>query len=121
MKTILIVDDDELNQELYAGLAKSWGYQVIISDDGRDALDKYKELSPDLLITDIYMRNNGIELMTKVKDIDPELPIITISGGIGIDDGEEVLLLSEQMGAVYSMKKPVEADKLEAIVRSILD
>lgn len=77
MKTVLLVDDDESIQLLYREELKEAGFKVISVYDGSEALDRFKEVSPDLTILDIQMPGlNGIEVLRQIKMLDPATPVI---------------------------------------------
>ena len=77
MKTILLVDDDESIQLLYREELKEAGYEVISVYDGSEALDRFNEVSPDLIILDIQMPGlNGIDVLRQIKMVDPATPVI---------------------------------------------
>jgi len=77
MKKILLVDDEESIHLLYREEFEEEGYEVHSSLGGTDALEKYKIISPDLVILDINMPDmNGIEVLRQMKEINPKLPVI---------------------------------------------
>ncbi len=77
MKTILLVDDDESIQLLYREEFNEAGYQVVSVYNGNEALDKFKEVNPDLVILDIQMPGlNGIEVLRQIKMVNAAVPVI---------------------------------------------
>jgi len=77
MKTILLVDDDESIQLLYQEEFKEAGYKVVSVYNGSEALDKFKEVAPDLVILDIQMPGlNGIEVLRQIKMMNSAMPVI---------------------------------------------
>ncbi len=80
MKKILLVDDEESIQLLYHEEFEEEGYEVIAALNGEEALTKYKENAPDLVILDIQMPGmNGIEVLRQMKMIDSTVPVILSS------------------------------------------
>ncbi len=80
MKKILLVDDEESIQLLYHEEFEEEGYEVIAALSGEEALTKYKENVPDLVILDIQMPGmNGIEVLRQMKMIDSTVPVILSS------------------------------------------
>lgn len=80
MKKILLVDDEESIQLLYHEEFQDEGYEVISALNGEEALEKYKESPPDLVILDIQMPGmNGIEVLRQMKMMNPEIPVILSS------------------------------------------
>jgi len=79
-KRILLVDDEEGIQLLYRGEFEDEGYQVVSAMNGEEALRKFSENVPDLVILDINMPGmNGIEVLRQMKESKPELPVILCS------------------------------------------
>ncbi len=82
-ETILLAEDDSSVRTLAATLLESLGYKMISAENGNDALDQYKEADGriDLLITDVIMPGlGGNELVTRVRAIEPALPVLFVSG-----------------------------------------
>jgi len=80
MKKILLIDDDESIHLLYREELEEEGYKVHSALTGKDALQKLKVVSPDLVILDINMhRMNGIEVLRQIKEINPKTPVILSS------------------------------------------
>lgn len=81
MKKILLVDDDEKYRYLIEELLISEGYQITSVGDPVIALDKFKETSYDLVISDLIMGVvDGLQLVSLIKRIDDEVPIIILTG-----------------------------------------
>ena len=111
MATILLIEDDrELRQGLRDGLA-AVGHLVVEAADGVDGLARFAARRPDLVITDIVMRDKeGIEvLLTIRKEADP-VPVIVISGR------PEYLAMSRKLGAAHALVKPFRLPELLACV-----
>jgi len=80
MKTILLVDDDESIQLLYREEFTEAGFNVESAFNGDEALAKFKEVDPDLVILDIQMPGlNGIEVLRQIKMMNAEIPVILSS------------------------------------------
>jgi len=79
-KRILLVDDEHGIQLLYRGEFEDDGYEIISAYNGKEALTKFKEEAPDLVILDINMPGmNGIEVLAQMKEMNPQLPVILCS------------------------------------------
>lgn len=77
MKKILLVDDEQAIHLLYREELEEEGYEVHSALRGEDALEKFRQISPDLVILDINMPGmNGIEVLRQMKEIDSDLPVI---------------------------------------------
>lgn len=117
---ILIVEDDDVAKMLLYGLLENLGYQILEASNGNEAINLYKEYKPDLVITDIIMPvKEGIETIKMLKQIDPEVKIIAISGG-GPNEAEEYLKVAKTVGAIYTIEKPIDKEDLIEKVSSLL-
>jgi DNA-binding response OmpR family regulator len=77
MKRILVVDDEEAIRLLYREELMEAGYQVELAANGDEAMRKVRAAPPDLLTVDIKMPGmDGIELVSRVREVHRDLPII---------------------------------------------
>ena len=77
MKTLLIVDDDKNLRLLYQDEFSEAGYEVVLAEDGKDALEKFEGINPDAVIMDIRMpRMDGVEALGKMVRKARDIPII---------------------------------------------
>jgi DNA-binding response OmpR family regulator len=112
---ILVAEDDELMLKMLEFRLKKDGHEVIVTHDGREALDKIDELMPDLVITDIMMPYlSGLEIIGAVKMRYPgTMPVIIISGM-----GQEAVVLEAfQLGADDFITKPFSPNELSVRVK----
>ncbi|MBI5903601.1 MAG: response regulator, partial [Deltaproteobacteria bacterium] len=78
---ILITDDDSALRELLAEAAGGWGYSASIARDGEEAIRRLRMEKYDIVITDLMMpRMDGITLLMKIKELDPSILVIIITG-----------------------------------------
>ena len=106
---ILIVDDEELIVKLLSMSLRSDGYETFSAYSGQQGLEVFKSESPDIVITDIKMPGmDGLELLKKIKEIDPEKEVIIVTGHGDIDSTIAAL----QYGASDFINKPVRDDAL---------
>ena len=114
---ILVVDDIPDNVEILAMRLESLGYQVASAGDGIAALDKTRELLPDLVLLDIMMpRLDGIETVKRLK-ADPSLPFIPVILVTAKTVASDVVAGLESGGDDY-LTKPVDHAALTARVRA---
>ncbi len=119
MKTICIVDDEEelivnLKIELES-LRPEW--KVLAYNNGIDALRQIIQGRVDLVLTDIAMPDmDGYELYWRIKDHDPELPVIMMTG-FGYDPNH-VLVRAKSNGLQDILFKPFETEKLIALIEA---
>lgn len=76
-KTVLVVDDEANQRELYAEELKLEGYNVLCAANGREALEAVRTQSPDLVILDINMPGmDGLDTLNQLLEINARLPVI---------------------------------------------
>jgi two-component system response regulator VicR len=112
---ILVAEDDALMLKMLEFRLKKDGHEVIVSHDGREAMEKIDELMPDLVITDIMMPYlSGLEIVGAVKNrYTGSIPVIIISG-MG---QESVVLEAFQLGADDFITKPFSPNELSVRVK----
>lgn len=112
MPRILLVDDDEQVRQLLKIILERAGHEVVEAEDGSQAVEIYDPATVDLVVTDIVMPvKEGIETIMELKVINPEVPIIAISGG-GRIDPEDYLKWAQRFGVAYTFTKPVDSQEL---------
>jgi two-component system, NtrC family, response regulator AtoC len=117
MEKILIIDDEAFIRENVNRVLRDEGYQVIAAVDGRSALDLLAAEEIDLALLDLNLgAENGIDVLKAMKQIDPELLVIVITGYGSVETAVESL----KLGAFHYMKKPFKADALRLIVKLAL-
>lgn len=121
MTHILVIEDDPLIQIVYQQWLERAGYQVSLASEGGEALKRFKQLSPDLVITDLIMPGmEGIETIIELRKLQPSLKIVAVSGG-GLMAPNGYLLLAGSVGANRTLIKPVERHVLLDAVKELID
>ncbi len=106
---ILIVEDDREMCRFLSELLTEEGYAIEIVYDGPSAVEKYKEKTFDLTITDLMMpRMKGTELVRHLKGIDPDASILLITAFGSIESAVETM----RSGAFDYLTKPFRADEI---------
>ena len=78
---VLVVEDGEDIRNIISSTFQKIFHHTYTAVDGVDGVEKYLELKPDIIITDIRMPNmSGNDLVDKIKQIDPNMPIVVVSG-----------------------------------------
>ncbi len=120
LKKILVADDEEPVRGLLKMILQLEGYYVRTAADGEEVLRMCRFEDFDLLITDIMMpKKEGVETIMELKNINPGISIIAISGG-GKLDGMDVLRAAEMVGAEHTLSKPFEPRDLVKAVEHCL-
>lgn len=81
-KKVMIVEDDVFIRDIYQVKFSQEGFEVIVAEDGIKALEKLKEVTPDIILLDIIMPYmNGIEVLKNIKsnDLLKNIPIIMLT------------------------------------------
>lgn len=118
MSGILIVDDAAFMRMMIKDILSKNGFQVIgEAENGLVAVEKYKELKPNLVIMDITMPEmDGIEAVRKIKAIDPQAKIIMCSAM-----GQQAMVIEAiQAGARDFIVKPFQPDRVIDAVKKAL-
>jgi DNA-binding NtrC family response regulator len=106
---IHIIDDEPIIHEVLGDLLTTEGYQVESSLDGEEALEKYSPDSCDLVLLDLLMPGmNGIEVLKRIKKIDPQAVIIIITAYASVESAISAM----KMGAFDYIQKPFKHDEL---------
>ncbi len=120
MEKILIIDDEAPIRKMLTKLFEKNNYEVILAINGNQGIKLFKENSPDLIITDLIMpEKEGLETIREIREINPDMKIIAISGG-GVVDPEIYLNLASKLGAVRTFTKPVDNDILLSAIKELL-
>lgn len=117
---ILVVDDNLNDKELLFELLKTDGYEVAGASNGFEALEKIRELSPDIVISDIMMsKMDGFNLCRELKKniVTRTIPIILYSSAY-TDAEDEKLVMKE--GAVAYIRKPLEINPFLKKIREVI-
>ena len=116
---ILVVDDALFMRTLLRDLFTRQGWQVVgEAENGIQAVDRYRELKPDLVTMDIVMpEKNGLDALWEITSEDPEARVIMCSA-LGQDP---LVLQAVQYGARDVIVKPIQEERLLTMVRRVLD
>lgn len=116
-KSILVVDDEKDIRISLTGILEDEGFQVATAATGADALEKAREDLPDLVLLDIWMPGmDGLETLSKLKNLMPNITVIMISGHGTI----ETAVRATKLGAFDFIEKPLSLDKVLIAVNNAL-
>ncbi|ROR03169.1 sigma-54-dependent transcriptional regulator [Desulfosoma caldarium] len=117
MARILAVDDEPKVRTLLSMLLSAHGHDVLVAENGREALDILSRDTVDLLITDIRMEGmDGLSLLQEVKEREPGCPVIFITAYATVESAVEALRLG---ASDYVVKPYEEKDLLLAVERAL--
>ncbi len=119
MKRVLIVDDAIVARMILKKLLKKAGYEIVgEANNGQEAVEKYKELKPDLVTMDIVMPDlDGIEATSAITKYDPSAKVIMTS----TLHQKELSLKAIECGASSYIVKPYEAERILRTIEEILN
>ena len=113
MATILVVDDDDDVREMLSDALEDAGYTVIAAPNGDAGLQRFIDERPDLVLTDIIMpEGDGIEIIRKIRSIDPGARIAAISGGGERVNAAYCVETASKLGATAVLLTPFDLREL---------
>ncbi len=109
MTKILVIDDEETNVRVLSISLRSDGYDVVTAYSGEEGLEVFKKEAPDIVLTDLKMPGmDGIEVLGKIKALEPDAEVIIITGHGDIDSAIEAL----KYGGSDFINKPIRDEAL---------
>jgi two-component system chemotaxis response regulator CheY len=115
---LLLVDDSALARRSMRSILESGGFEVVEAEDGMLALERYFLEKPDLVLLDLVMKGMyGLDVLTKLRELDPSARIIVVSADV--QDSSHQLV--EEAGASAFINKPVERERVLNVVRTVLE
>src|SRR6202163_4469971 len=110
---VLIVEDEENARLGYEALLRRWGYEVLGVSSAEDALAKFSEFAPAVLIADVELPGmNGLDLLTRLGDELRPVPAIIITG----KGSEERIVAAIEAGAFWYIEKPLKGSVLHVLL-----
>lgn len=114
---ILIAEDDELILRTIEHKLKKEGFDIILTRNGKEAIESIEKESVDLVITDIMMPfASGIEILSAIKSLNKKIPTIVLSS-MG---QEEIVIDAFDLGASDFMVKPFSPNELLLRIKRLL-
>lgn len=120
MHKVLIIDDEKDICFLISEILKDENYNTSIALNSDEAISKFNEIKPDLVILDVWLSNSkldGIEILKEFKSINSNIPIIIISGHGTVD----LAVKSIKNGAYDFLEKPFNSDKLIILTKRAIE
>jgi CheY-like chemotaxis protein len=118
-KKVLVIDDNQAVRRTICAIIRAGGYEAVEAVDGRDGIEELAHYRFDLVITDVMMpRQDGIETIQRIRELDAKLPIVAISGS-GTEEFSP-LQDAQLMGADRIIGKPFHVEEILGVVRELL-
>jgi two-component system cell cycle response regulator DivK len=118
-KTVLVVEDNELNMKLFHDLLEASGYNILQTRNGLEAIDIAREYHPDLILMDIQLPEvSGLEVTKWIKEDDDlrSIPVIAVTAFAMKGDEERI----RQGGCEAYLSKPISVATFLSTVKSYL-
>ncbi|MDY6950616.1 MAG: response regulator [Thermodesulfobacteriota bacterium] len=118
MLKILLIDDEEPIRKILGLYLRSKGYEVVTAADGGEGIGLFQQEKPPVVLTDIKMPGmDGIEVLKRVKEINPETEVVVITGHGHMDLAVQAL----QLDASDFITKPVDNQALSVALKRAKD
>ncbi len=115
MTRILIIDDEKPTLAMSRLLLGALGYEVLTAENGPTGIELFQRENPRIVLTDIKMPGmDGFSVLRKIKEIDPGVEVIVITGHGDVDLAKKALDLK----ASDFIHKPIEKDALEKALKN---
>ena len=119
MQTILLVEDNEMNQDMLRRWLQHWGFHVLLADDGAEGITLARTAHPDLILMDINLPTvDGLEATARLKAARSTrgIPILVLTAHATVDDRRR----SVAAGADEYESKPVDFARLREKIIALL-
>lgn len=118
MASILIIDDEKAIRKTLSEILSYEGYKIDEAADGEEGLKKFTSAAYDVVLCDIKMpKMDGIEFLEKARLINPDVPVVVISGHGNIETAVEAV----KKGAFDYISKPPDLNRMLITLRNALD
>jgi two-component system chemotaxis response regulator CheY len=119
IKTILIVDDSPISRKMLKScLPKDEDFEYFEAGDGREGLETFKKIRPDVTFLDLTMPvMDGVQALEEMKRVDMNSIIIVATADVQAKSIERVM----QLGAFHVLKKPPTKEGVRDIMRKVAD
>jgi two-component system cell cycle response regulator DivK len=119
-KTVLIVEDNELNMKLFEDLLEAHGYQTLQTSDGHKVVDMARNDKPDLILMDIQLPEiSGLEVTALLKKEDDlkSIPVVAVTAFAMKGDEEKI----REGGCEDYIAKPISVTEFMDVIKKYLD
>jgi anti-anti-sigma factor len=114
MRSILIIDDEKSTLRIFRLFLSAYGYTVLTAENGKLGLEVFDKERPQIVLTDIKMPGmDGLEVLKRIKEMDPTTEVIVITGHGDVDLAIQAL----DLYATDFINKPIQKEALDAALR----
>lgn len=115
---ILVIDDEPILRDSLEVALKTSGYEVLTARTGEEGLEQFRRENPDLILLDHWLPGiNGDEVLRRIKEEEPEVPIIVMTAQGSIEMAVSLM----KMGAFDFLVKPFDLDQVEDLIKKGLE
>ena len=115
LEKVLIVEDEAHARNGLTELVASWGFRAESAADGVEGLDRVRQWSPGIVVTDLKMpRMDGMELLTRIRELEQRVVVVMLTAQGSIESAVEAM----RMGAYDYIPKPVDPVRLRTILQN---
>jgi len=117
LQRILIVEDEDNARKGYEALLRKWNWEILGVGSGEEALAKFQEYQPDLILADVELPGmNGLDLLAQLGEDIARIPVIIITGR----GSDERVIQAIEAGAYWYIEKPLKPPVLRALIERAL-
>jgi len=114
MRRILVIDDEKPTLSMFSLYLEAYGYDALTAENGEIGLEIFREKKPSIVLTDIKMPGmDGLEVLRRIKEINPDAEVIVITGHGDID----LALKALNLNATDFIDKPIRQEALESALK----
>ncbi len=118
MARILLVEDSELILQVTRDALEARGHEVVVARDGEEALRRFLEEKPDLVITDCLIpKLNGFKLVENIRDLEEERTPVVMTSAIYMKQNYRKVAM--EAGADLYLPKPARPEEREDFIRKV--
>lgn len=117
MSKILIIDDEASIRDILSGILEDEGYVTLTAPDGTTGLDTALKEEVELIFLDLWLPGiGGMEVLTRIKEVKPDVEVIIISGHANVDTAVKAI----KSGAFDCLEKPLDMNRILTLTRNAL-
>lgn len=122
MAKIAIIDDNPEITDIISTTLRDEGHETFSYNSSEVGFQEILIIKPDILFLDLFMPGlTGYDLISSIKHLRFEIPIVAISGGFNKVDKETSVEMAQKLGAQFGITKPFEIQQIVDVVKKILN
>ena len=118
MAKVIVTDDASLIRNYLGEFIEELGHTVVETKSGEELLQIYQKEKPDIVFLDIIMEDDGIEVLEKLRTMDPNAKVVICSSIAGM---QNIVQSVKEKGAVTCIRKPFGMEEVKAAIQMCLE